>query len=728
MPQPKDAKEVATFLGMVNYFHRFIRNCSIVERPLRLLTKEFKWEEQHTKVFNSIKQVLATVPTLRIFNPKLPTHVHTDASNIGLGATLVQVNEGVEWPVQFFSRVLREAEKNYATIKKELMAVFYAVKKFRPYLHGRSFTVFTDHKPLVGLVTKRIDTDDAVTIRAITYLSGFDMVLVYKKGRDNLDADCLSRLPVPEDSPEAIRKNITANAVLEVVEDTSRRLELVQMAHDGPMGVGHLGVEKTYEILKRNFYWKNMVEDVRRVIEACGLCVQKIKRKIKHGIPASLPIGGPWEILCMDMMGPLPDNGNGRRYILVAIDSFTKDIELKAVVDQLALTVQNFMLKYVVSRHGVPQEVLTDNGSNFIAEGVKMMYEVLGVKGKKTTPYNPEGNGIAERVNRTLGTMLRASNGEVHVNWSEFLPALAMAYRTARHKSTGRSPFELNNGREMTLPLNLNKDTIKFTQTKEYFTQLEKYLNQIQGVALQTLTQDRQKRNSKLSKFRTPIVLEVGELVWYHYEEKTGARKLHWNWKGPARITKKINNQAYVIQDVKKKKSFRINIRRLRRFSSLEEDNGADYKYLPNVRFGGGEVERNNETVEVGDIQLEEELQELAADGRGAEEDVNEEVVVERNERNRNRSEGDQRRERERKEREERNLLELRKEKLWTSLKQVKGRTFCSQVETIMGPFLRSWNGWYTVKTEMTNKDVACRQRMLRRWFESLKMEDLKNI
>ena len=192
------------------------------------------------------------------------------------------------------------------------------------------------------------------------------------------------------------------NSVVEVVEDTVRRFKLVKMAHDGPQGVGHLGMEKTYETLKRDFYWKNMMTDVKNLVESCELCVQKIKRKAKHGIPVSLLIGGPWEILCMDMMGPLPDSGNGKKYILVAIDSFTKDIELKAVADQSAITVMNFMLKNVVSRHGVPQEVLTDNGTNFIADGVKKMYEVLGVKGERTTPYNPEGNGIVERVNRTI--------------------------------------------------------------------------------------------------------------------------------------------------------------------------------------------------------------------------------------------------------------------------------------------------------------------------------------
>ena len=101
------------------------------------------------------------------------------------------------------------------------------------------------------------------------------------------------------------------------------------------------------------------------------------KRKLKHGIPVSLPIGGVWEVICTDMMGPLPDNGNGRKYILVAIDTFTKDIEIKALKNQTADVVMKFILSNVVSRHGDPQEVLSDNGKNFIAEGVYRMYGVL---------------------------------------------------------------------------------------------------------------------------------------------------------------------------------------------------------------------------------------------------------------------------------------------------------------------------------------------------------------
>ena len=726
MPQPRDAKEVGTFLGMIGYFHRFIKHCSVVERPLRLLTtKGFKWEEEHSKVFEFMKGQLAAVPTLRIFNPKLPTHVHTDASNVGIGATLVQVyDKVVECPVQYFSRTLRESEKNYATIKKELIAVFYAVKKFRPYLHGRSFTVYTDHKPLVGLVTKRIDSDDAVTIRSITYLSGFDMTLVYKKGKDNVDADCLSRLPadLPALEPFLSSDVIRVNSIVEGVEDTGRRMTLVKMAHDGPMGVGHLGIEKTYEVLKRDYYWKNMTQDIKRFVESCQLCIQKMKRKVKHGIPVSLPFGGPWEILCMDMMGPLPDNGNGKTVILVVVDSFTKDLEVKAVKDQTAATVTKFVLSWVVSRHGVPREVLTDNGKNFIAKGVELMYEILGIKGKKTTPYNPEGNGLVERVNRTIGTMLRTAEGEVKLNWSDYLPAVAMAYRSSKHKSTGRSPFELNNGRQMMLPMNLTKDSVRYSMDKEYFLELERYLNEIQGVAIETLKKDRQQRNDKLSRFRSPLVLEMGDLVWYHYEEKSGARKFHWNWKGPARIIKKINNQAYVIQNMKNKTVHRINIRRLRRYSSLEEEVEADYKYIPNVKFGGDD--RNGMVEEPGNVAEEngndtlDETNETEEYGRS---DPQNGDVVRTQVR-------DERSERARKEREERNLVELRKERLWTSLKEVKGRKFTSEVEDIMGTFLKSWNSWYTVKAEMVNKDNKTRRRLLRGWFESLKAEDMKNI
>src|SRR5690606_10371576 len=114
MPRPKDKKEVMTFLGMANYFHRFIPHCSDIEAPLRVATIDYVWGQEQEDAFNKLKEILAALPTLRFFDPKLTTVIHTDASDKGIGGSLVQIlDDGTEHPIQFYSRTLRPPETRY---------------------------------------------------------------------------------------------------------------------------------------------------------------------------------------------------------------------------------------------------------------------------------------------------------------------------------------------------------------------------------------------------------------------------------------------------------------------------------------------------------------------------------------------------------------------------------------------------------------------------------------
>ncbi|UYV74021.1 K02A2.6-like [Cordylochernes scorpioides] len=153
-PRPKKVKEVQSFLGMCSYYRKFIKDFSKIADPLTNLIKKsvsFTWTERQEEAFQTLKTALLSPPILGHFNPNAPTYVHTDASNIGIGATLVQDIGGEEKVISYLSRTLSKAEQNYSTTEKECLAVVWSMSKLRPYLYGRHFKIVTDHHALCWL-------------------------------------------------------------------------------------------------------------------------------------------------------------------------------------------------------------------------------------------------------------------------------------------------------------------------------------------------------------------------------------------------------------------------------------------------------------------------------------------------------------------------------------------------------------------------------------------------
>ena len=194
-PVPRNAKEVKRFLGLVSYYRRFIPNFADIAAPLNFLTKRnirFKWSEACHNSFNSFIEKLVSPPVLSYPRFDLPFILTTDASNLGLGAILSQVQDGVERVISLASRSLKPAEKNYSTIEKELLAIVWSTSLFRPYLFNAEFTVITDHNPLVYLNNLTINSNRLTKWRL--RLAEFKFTVKYKKGEENTNADSLSRV------------------------------------------------------------------------------------------------------------------------------------------------------------------------------------------------------------------------------------------------------------------------------------------------------------------------------------------------------------------------------------------------------------------------------------------------------------------------------------------------------------------------------------------------------
>ena len=195
-PRPQTKKQVKSFLGLVGYYQRFIPQFATLASPLHELTRRtlpdrVEWTEEAEKAFSRLRQALCTEPLLITPDFDLPFVVHTDASEVGLGAVLSQVRSGEEHPVTFLSRKLLASERAYSTVEKEALAIKWSLEKLRYYLIGRNFTLVTDHAPLKWMATAK-DTNARVT-RWFLALQDYRFQVVHRPGRAHANADALSR-------------------------------------------------------------------------------------------------------------------------------------------------------------------------------------------------------------------------------------------------------------------------------------------------------------------------------------------------------------------------------------------------------------------------------------------------------------------------------------------------------------------------------------------------------
>lgn len=223
-PTPRNVSEVKAFIGMVNYYGKFIANATNLLHSLYKLLrdKEFKWTSQRDRVFGKVKKELASEQNLVHFNKNYKVKLTCDASEVGIGAVLLHIMpDGSVKPIAFASRVLHEAKKNYSVIHKEALAIYWAACKFYQYLMGKEFILCSDHKPLEALFGEHKGIPQIAAGRLqrwAMFLSGFRYKFEYIQSKDNGGADGLSRLPIPEQAEEVEVEDyfhfITAERVL----------------------------------------------------------------------------------------------------------------------------------------------------------------------------------------------------------------------------------------------------------------------------------------------------------------------------------------------------------------------------------------------------------------------------------------------------------------------------------------------------------------------------------
>ena len=228
-----------------------------------------------------------------------------------------------------------------------------------------------------------------------------------------------------------------------IVVPSRLREKVMKAAHDQ---AGHFGVKKSKQLIQGCFYWPAMGQDISKHCKSCSICLKynykKTRREPLHPLPV---IATPWERIAIDIVGKMPRTRRGNVYILTIMDFATRYMEAIPLRRVDAKTTCNALLE-VFARYGVPKELLSDNGSNFIAGITESLMKMLGVYHIKSSPFHPATNGMLERSHQVLKKTVDKLGATVK-NWDEYLPQTLMALRTAPHAALGMTPFHLLFGR-----------------------------------------------------------------------------------------------------------------------------------------------------------------------------------------------------------------------------------------------------------------------------------------
>ena len=523
--KPRTIKQLRSFIGFASYYGKFIPKFTSICRPLHELIIEknkergkvvgrrsstkidLLWSIEALGTFENLKIKLCSTPILGYPDYHRKFRLDIDASDYGLGAVLSQESKGKMRVISYASKSVPKSwrKPEYSSKRLEFNALVWAVtNKFNHYLIGSECDVYTDNIALSYInSTHKLS---AYEQRGVSKLAPFKLNYIYRKGKENVNADALSRLNTVEvgskglvvldkisnndggidlipmlsrdemicrqkedDELNVIRGRVEKgiNTKFEIIEgvlfanrwgnEACRRImiprslifQILEGIHDG---CGHQGIERVIHRVNLEMNWKGKYKDIRDYIRGCTVC-NKSKGlgdgSVKMGM---LSASRPLELVSIDFI-TVDKASDGRDSILVITDIFTKFTKAIATRNQSAITVAKVILNEWIYNFGIPERIHSDQGRNFLSSLVRELCMILGVNQSKTTAYHPAGNGQTERMNRTLLSLLRSLSEEKKAKWPLYLNELIHAYNTLEHSSTGYSPFFLMFGREERIPI-----------------------------------------------------------------------------------------------------------------------------------------------------------------------------------------------------------------------------------------------------------------------------------
>lgn len=606
-PVPKNLKQVRGFLGLAGWYRRFLQNFSTETFPITEVLstkKKFKWTEDAQLAFERVKSLLTSAPVLT--NPDFTKkfYLHCDASDVGIGAVLVQLDrDGYEKPIAFMSKKLNSSQRNYSVTERECLAAIEGIKKFRCYLEMQEFEVITDHSSLLWLM-RQPDLSGRLA-RWVFKLQSYNFSISHRRGSDHVVPDALSRIPsatvdsidicepgIDLDSPHFdtdleyidLKKRIMGNEAQhpdvkvidrfvyyrtehytgdETEENQSWKLwvpsklrnETIFKAHNVPIA-SHGGMAKTLELLRRTFFWPGMARDVRDYIRNCEIC----KTTKAPNVVLKPPMGNlvetsrPFQRLYIDLLGPYPRSKAGNIGLLIVLDHMSKFHWIFPLRKFTSSSIQDNLLKQIFHVYGVPEYIVSDNGSQFRSNELNAFLTSLGIKHTYTALYSPQSNA-SERVNRSLIAGIRAYLKNDHKKWDENLTAISCALRNTIHTSIKCSPYHALYGFDMVthgssydlmrkLKL-LNDPTVRLQRDDQL---------QIIRQNLRKYIKEAHERNQSGYNLRTrPRAFNVGDTVFRRNFAQSNSEKNFNSKLAPvfikAKVKEKLGNHYYVLAD-----------------------------------------------------------------------------------------------------------------------------------------------------------------------------------
>ncbi|UYV60875.1 K02A2.6-like, partial [Cordylochernes scorpioides] len=606
---PTNISELRSFLGLVNFYGKFIPNLPELLKPLHeLLHKKrpWVWTKECGEAIDKCKNSITSERVLVPYDATLPLCLATDASQIGVGAVLSHIIEGQERPIMFASRTLSEAEQNYSQIEKEALAIIYGVTKFHQFIYGRKFILITDHKPLVTILGSRSGIPTLSTSRLQRWaliLSAYTYDIKFRRTQDHGNADLLSRFPVgceeiprlnnvyalsyveelpitaeeiatetEKDEVLSLAKFYTQQGWPEKVADHlrpyfQRKLELTVDGECLVWGMRvvippslrikmlnclhetHSGMNKMKAVARSHFWWPNLDTQIEFLVNKCRSCQQSQDGPNKGKWQPWRWSTRPWQRIHIDFANK--ENIN----LLIVVDSHSKWIE--AIPMRETTTRKTIeQLRRLFSSYGLPEELVSDNGPQFTGSEMKGFLEGNGIKQTLIPAYHPQSNGLAERAVRTIKTALDKNKRKIGDTIQDTLSKVLLAYRSTPHVTTGKTPSELFIGRALRTRVSLIHPS------------------------LTSRVRDQQARQMKYDRRTQLEEFQIDDLVWCK------------NFRGgdkwiPGKIVGKKGTRVYTILIHGQVKAYhRDQIRK--RWRNGEEDESGDGERQPEHSRGAG--------------------------------------------------------------------------------------------------------------------------------------------
>lgn len=617
LPPPETVTQLRQLIGLASYFRQFIPNFSCIMAPLNKLTagkdRKIDWQPFHEQIRQKIISILTSEPVLRVFNPDLPTELHTDASADGYGAVLLQKVDGKQHPVAFFSRRTSGPESRYCSYELETLAVVNAVKHFRHFLQGLKFKVVTDCNSVKA--TKSKDDLSPRVHRWWSYLQSFDFDIEYREGSRMKHVDFLSRNPAPclssatierveqkqvnlaelssnwlqaeqEKDPEIqkvlsdLQNEMLAEEARKTYEVRSgilhrkvqrsgrtRVLPIVPRAFKWSVinnvheSIMHLGWEKTLEKVYDHYWFEGLSKYVRKFVENCITC--KISKSQSGKVHAELhPIPKacvPWHTIHIDASGKLSGKNDVKEYVFVMIDAFTKFVLLS---HSLNIDSKSSIraLESGVSLFGAPVRVIADQGRCFASKEFKGYCESHNIQLHLIATGGSRDNGQVERVMSTLKNLLTAVETSKDRSWQDALGEIQLAMNSTVNRVTKATPLELLIGK-VARPLNLMAMNDDETNVDLEVTREQAARNIETSAGYDKARFDKTK--ASVTRFN------LGDFVLMKNEERNQT-KLDPKFKGPFKIIQVLDNDRYMLKSLTSNRTYKFPHDRVRKVPDHE--------------------------------------------------------------------------------------------------------------------------------------------------------------